>query len=337
MKNLFQSKSPDTDLNEVVDPQAPNGLNRKTILIIGLALACVITSIMVASMGGGNSKATSVIAMEAEQDPTYGGVFTLPSEQIVEQAELATPNATSTDAPPAWASALDEDYDPYGLSDPSQDDSPRGRYKSAVRSGGLFFQTKSEEAGGTSAESNSGPQQISMVGDRTIVEGTTIPAVLEQNINSDRPGPVKARVLHDVTDSKTLTQVLIPAGTQVIGNMEISGLSVGLTWHRLIFPDGRSLNIDQLPSVDSGGGGVAGNVNRHRWAQFGRAAMTALIGATSALGTAQLSDQGGVVGGALALQLGQQAGTMRQFTRPPTVTVPLGHRFDIWVQADLQF
>ena len=332
MKDIFRPSTTDTDMSEVVDPHAPTGLNRKTIAIIGLALACMVTSIIIASSGGGSSNEITMTALAPDEDPTYGGVFSLPSSQFIEQAE---PEPTPTDMPPAWAAPLDAgQVNPYA---PGEDvtNTPLGRYQSAVRSGGLFFEAQETDIAQTAPPTN--PNQVTMTGDRTVVEGTTIPAVLEHAINSDRPGPVKARVLHDVTDSKTLTQVLIPAGTQVVGAMDMAGFSIALTWHRLIFPDGRSMNVDQLPSIDTGGGGVAGNVDRHRLARFGRAVMSTLIGATTTLGGAQLSEYGGVVGGAVALQLGQGASTMQQFTRAPTVTVPVGHRFDIWVQSDLQF
>ncbi|MCY4233597.1 MAG: TrbI/VirB10 family protein [Bacteroidetes bacterium] len=329
MTNILKKQPSDTDTNEVTDPQHQTGLNRKTIVIIGLALACLFTSVMLASNRSKKTPAPQSTMAEVA-DPTYGGVFSFPSEGLVEEPPPPPPAS----AVPAWASPMDDGYPVPGSED---EDSPAKRYRSAVKSGGLFYQAEKESLQMASATSTQ-PSHPTMTGDMVLLEGSTISAVLEQNIDSDRPGPVKARVLNDVTDSKTLTQVLIPAGTQVIGSMDMAGFSIALTWHRLIFPDGRSMLIDQLPSVDTGGGGVAGSVNRHRLARFGKATMAALIGATTAVAGAQLSESGGLFGSALALQLGQGgAGTMQQIIRPPTIKVPAGHRFDIWVQSDIQF
>jgi len=332
MKNVFNNKNLSADSTETV---TATGVNRRTLIIVVLAVACLVTSVLVATMSK-QGPSTAVASTEVTVDPTFGGSFTLPqSESIVAEAEEIEVASTSGDVP-AWASPLDAQY---AVASMGESTDPVTRYAEAVRSGGgLYFKADAEEVSSSAPQTQTSPA-YSMTSDRTLLEGTLIPAMLEMPINSDRPGPVTARVLHDVKDSQSLKNILIPSQTKILGTIQIAGESqVQINWHRLIFPDGRTLNSDNLPSLDGGGSGVVGSVNRHRFANFGRGFMTAMIGATAALGGAQLSQNGGIVGGALALSLGQSAGsTMNQFTRPPTIKVPVGHRFDIWVEADLLF
>ncbi|MCY3630506.1 MAG: TrbI/VirB10 family protein [Bacteroidetes bacterium] len=326
--NLFKANKK-VDRSETVDPTTTKGIDRKTVMILVFGTGCVITVFLFGANRGGRSPAMATT--NETLDPTYAGVFEVPTEKIVEEADRNP--IVDSGVPPDWAV-------PMGVSRPTPDeeDERRDRFRSALRGGGGLLVNKKTDRAKSSGESGSDHASRKGADDRTLLEGTTIDAILEADLNSDRPGPVSARVLYDVTDSQTLSNVLIPAGTKVLGNMAPSGEAIALVWHRLIFPDGSSMSLDQLPSIDGGGGGVAGTIDRHRTARFGKAVMATIVGATTAIGGAQLSNNGGVVGGALALQLGQVGqGTMRQIRRPPTVKVPAGHAFQIWVEQDIRF
>lgn len=67
-----------------------------------------------------------------------------------------------------------------------------------------------------------------------------IPAVLEQNLNSDLPGGIKALISSNVFDTATGRYLLIPKGSRLIGKYD-SRISYGqdgvqVVWDRIIFP-----------------------------------------------------------------------------------------------------
>ena len=322
MKNLFR-RSPDYDPNEVSDPAPPRGIDRKTIVLLAVGVGVMVAVLFLANQNG-SDKANSGSPPELYPDVEYGGVF-----------ELDTPTPIAAPPPPA---EVPEWYGRGSRPSTGEEEDPRiTSFQKAVGSGGLLLKRDRDPDEVTETDANA-PQRTSP-GTRVLLEGSMIPAVLEAPINSDRPGQVRARVTQDVTDSRTLTQTLIPVGTRVLGAMgELESGAVSVSWHRLIFPDGSTMNIGEMPSMDGGGGGLVGSVDRHTLASFGRGALMAVLGAVSTVGTAQLGEHGGLYGGALAQQLGSGGSrTMQQFRRPPTITVPQGHPFQIWVTQDIQF
>ena len=76
-----------------------------------------------------------------------------------------------------------------------------------------------------------------------IQAGWEIPAALEQGLNSDLPGELKALVMSNVYDTATGQYLLIPQGARLVGSYNSrvgygqSGVQVA--WQRVIFPDGR--------------------------------------------------------------------------------------------------
>src|SRR5262249_3522650 len=73
-----------------------------------------------------------------------------------------------------------------------------------------------------------------------IKSGWEIPAVLEQSLNSDLPGELKALVTSNVYDTATGIYLLIPQGARLIGQYD-SRVSYGqdgvqVAWSRIVFP-----------------------------------------------------------------------------------------------------
>lgn len=96
--------------------------------------------------------------------------------------------------------------------------------------------------------------------------GWLIPAVLAQNISSEKGGAVRAIVAHDVFDSVTGDHRLIPQGAMLYGEY-VGGAPLGserlmIQWSRIDFPDGGVLMIDKMPA-ESGSGemGLKGKVD----------------------------------------------------------------------------
>ena len=83
-----------------------------------------------------------------------------------------------------------------------------------------------------------------------IKAGWEIPAVLEQSLNSDLPGEIKALVTSNVFDTASGQCLLIPQGARLIGKYD-SRISYGqegvqVVWNRIIFPDASSIDIDGM-------------------------------------------------------------------------------------------
>lgn len=107
-----------------------------------------------------------------------------------------------------------------------------------------------------------------------IKTGSFIPMTLEQNINSDLPGQVTARVTEDVYDSTTGCLLLMPAMSKAVGRYD-SKVMLGqgrqlIVWNSVIFSDGSELNLAGMQGYDtSGAAGLDSEVDNHYWRLFG--------------------------------------------------------------------
>ena len=117
----------------------------------------------------------------------------------------------------------------------------------------------------------------------TLSAGTIIPASLITGLNSDLPGVVIAQVTQNVRDSATGSTVLIPQGARLIGRYD-SAVAYGqrralLIWTRLIFPDGSSVELDNMPASDASGyAGLADKVDSHSWQLLKGVVLSTLLG-----------------------------------------------------------
>ena len=117
----------------------------------------------------------------------------------------------------------------------------------------------------------------------TLTAGTVIPASLITGLNSDLPGTVFAQVTENVRDSATGRTVLIPQGSRLIGSYD-SVVAYGqrramLVWQRIVFPDGSSVRLDNMPATDlSGYAGLEDEVDFHTWRLLKGIALSTLLG-----------------------------------------------------------
>jgi type IV secretion system protein VirB10 len=104
--------------------------------------------------------------------------------------------------------------------------------------------------------------------DYQLMAGTVIPAALLTGINTDLPGDVLAVVTEPVYDTRSGRYLLIPQGSRLqgrydsqVGNGQNRALVV---WDRLILPNDRSIQLQQMPATDGGGyAGLADHVDYH--------------------------------------------------------------------------
>lgn len=121
-----------------------------------------------------------------------------------------------------------------------------------------------------------------------IKAGWEIPAALEQSLNSDLPGGIKALITLNVFDTATGRYLLIPQGSRLIGKYD-SRISYGqdgvqVVWDRIIFPDASSVDINGMVGLDAhGNSGLRFDVDHHYKRLFGFAALTSAFTAAFAL------------------------------------------------------
>jgi type IV secretion system protein VirB10 len=175
-----------------------------------------------------------------------------------------------------------------------------------------------------------------------ISAGSIIPAALLTGLNSDLPGMVLAQVTENVRDSLTGRAVLIPQGARLIGRYD-SGVSYGqkrafLVWQRILFPDGSSLRLDNMPASDAEGyAGLTDRVDGHSWQLIKGVLLSSILGVGSQLSIG--SDRG--LARALresVQQNGSQAGEQivsKGLNIQPTVRVRPGWPLRVLVSEDL--
>lgn len=188
------------------------------------------------------------------------------------------------------------------------------------------------------------------IGKYELKMGWDIPAILEQGINSDLPGEVKALVRSNVYDTATGKYLLIPQGSRIVGIYD-SQIAYGqsrlqVIWTRIIYPDGSSINLEGMMGQDTQGmSGFHDQVDNHYKRLVGSAlllsAFTAGIELSQRQNTSLLTTPtaGQTASSALGQQLGQLGTeiTSRNASIQPTIKVPVGYRFNVRVNRDILF
>ena len=183
-----------------------------------------------------------------------------------------------------------------------------------------------------------------------IKAGWEIPALLEQALNSDLPGELKALVASNVYDTATGRYLLIPQGSRLVGvyNSRIGYGQDGVqvAWDRVIYPDGSSLDLSGMIGQDAHGfSGFRDKVDHHYTRLVGFAVLTSLFAAASEISQNQnrslltYPSPGQVAGSAVGQQasdLGAQI-TRRNLNVQPTIKIPVGYRFNVRVNRDILF
>ncbi len=128
-----------------------------------------------------------------------------------------------------------------------------------------------------------------------VTAGSVIAASLVTGLNSDLPGMVVAQVTQNVYDSPTGRILLVPQGARLTGKYD-SVVAYGqrralVVWERLIFPDGSSLRLDNMPATDpSGYSGLADRVDFHSWRLLKGVVLSSLLGVGTQLSVSGESD-----------------------------------------------
>jgi len=180
-----------------------------------------------------------------------------------------------------------------------------------------------------------------------LYEGSVLDTVLMNRLDGDAVGPVKVLVSNPMY-SQDHQHVIIPEGTVVLGEARKIGAAgfgqqrrMAVVFHRLIMPDGYSVDLDQFHGLDQiGEEGLKDKVNNHYLQIFGTSIALGVVAGASQItqggGTITTSGSQAFTTGAAA-SVSQSAATIldRFIQIPPTVTIREGHRVKVYFTQDM--
>jgi len=180
-----------------------------------------------------------------------------------------------------------------------------------------------------------------------VYEGSVLDTVLMNRLDGDAAGPVKVLVSNPLY-SHDRQHVIIPEGTVVLGEAKKIGAAgfsqqrrMAVAFHRLIMPDGYSVDLDQFHGLDQiGEEGLKDKVNNHYLEIFGASIALGVVA-----GASQITQGGGTIttSGSQAFTNGTAASVSQSATSildrfmqiPPTITIREGHRVKVYFTQDL--
>jgi type IV secretion system protein VirB10 len=180
-----------------------------------------------------------------------------------------------------------------------------------------------------------------------VYEGSVLDTVLMNRLDGDAAGPVKVLVSNPLY-SHDHQHVIIPEGTVVLGEAKKIGVAgfgqqrrMAVAFHRLIMPDGYSVDLDQFHGLDQiGEEGLKDKVNNHYLEIFGTSIALGVVA-----GAGEITQGGGTIttSGSQAFTTGTAAsvsqsatGILDRFLQiPPTITIREGHRVKVYFTQDL--
>ena len=180
-----------------------------------------------------------------------------------------------------------------------------------------------------------------------VYEGSVLDTVLMNRLDGDAAGAVKVLVSNPLY-SHDHQHVIIPEGTVVLGEAKKIGAAgigqqrrIAVVFHRLIMPDGYSVDLDQFHGLDQiGEEGLKDRVNNHYFEIFGASIALGIVA-----GASEITQGGGAIttSGSQAFTTGtaanvsQSANTIldRFMQIPPTITIREGHRVKVYFTQDM--
>jgi type IV secretory pathway VirB10-like protein len=218
-------------------------------------------------------------------------------------------------------------HDPSATLTPNKSREEKTDQKEVTRPAATSTETKNVAAGKT----------------YVVFEGSILEAVLINRLEGQFAGPVECLLTTDVY-SHDRQHLLIPAGTKAIGEtrkVENSGQTrLAIVFHRLLMPDGYSVNLDQFKGLDQiGDTGLRDQVNNHYLRIFGVSLAIGALGALAEAGT----NSGLVTSSSDLMRQGFAQSTAQSSAQIldkflnilPTVTIREGHRVKVYLSGDL--
>ena len=185
----------------------------------------------------------------------------------------------------------------------------------------------------------------------SIKTGSILPSVLITGINSTLAGHISCQISQNVWDTATGDNLLIPQGTKVFGqyqNQVLMGQErLFVVWKRLIFPDGRTMTLNDMPGADQlGYSGLKDQVDNHYLRIYGHALLMSIVTGATAFAIDSLNSDTSdsttfseSMGSAVAEQMGQTTMSLlsKHMNISPTLNIRPGYRLNVVVVKDLEF
>jgi type IV secretion system protein VirB10 len=145
--------------------------------------------------------------------------------------------------------------------------------------------------------------------------------------------------------SQDRQHLLVPEGTFILGDVQkVGGMGqkrLAVTFHRLLMPDGYSVDLDQFHGLDQAGAtGIKDKVNNHYVEIFGASiALGVIAGAAEATNANAGYNESGTEAykAGIASSLSQSSANVldRFINIPPTITIREGHRIKVYITQDM--
>jgi len=252
-----------------------------------------------------------------------------------------TPTVTEPSSNPTVANSPSEGPDAAQLAQllkelqpiaPPQTAAPPPAFSISTPTQNVASETNNDrkEGGPRPAAAPSGTHNAAAGKTYVLFEGTVLETVLINRLEGQFSGPVECLLSTDVY-SHDRQHLLIPAGTKLLGEtrkVDNSGQTrLAVVFHRLIMPDGYSVNLDQFKGLDQiGDTGLRDQVNNHYLRIFGVSLAVGALGAVAQAGNGSALTASG-------------SDLMRQgfasSTAQSTVTIREGHRLKVYLSGDL--
>ena len=176
-------------------------------------------------------------------------------------------------------------------------------------------------------------------GTERVYEGALLSAVLVSQLSGDFAGPVLAQVAIPFY-SRDRQRILVPRGTRLLGtaqpvqDQDQSRLAVG--FHRMVWPDGRWVDLSFHGLNQIGESALQDQVNRHYWSMFAAAGAVGVLAGLTLQGADPYAGGGAGFRAGAGQGFGQSATQILQrfLNRMPTITIRAGHRLRVWVTSD---
>ncbi len=173
-----------------------------------------------------------------------------------------------------------------------------------------------------------------------VYEGSVLSAVLVTQLSGEFTGPVLAQVAIPFY-SPDRQRILVPRGArllgtaQAVGHQDQSRLAVG--FHRLIWPDGRWVDLAFHGLNAVGESALSDQVDRHYASMFAAAGAVGLLAGLTLQGSDPYAGGGAGFRASAGQGFGQSATQIlgRFLNRLPSVTIRAGHRLRVWATSDL--
>ena len=178
-----------------------------------------------------------------------------------------------------------------------------------------------------------------------LMAGTILPATLLTGINSDLPNQIIAKIRRPVFDSVSGNYLLIPQGASLIGeydaNVTYGQNRVLIAWQRIIFPNGKSLNLEGQPGADLAGmAGLKDKVDQHTFKLFSSALLMSVFNVAGQLSSSPNKTNAPsatqLITGAIAQQVSQTGAQLiaKQMNVQPTLVIRPGMNFNVLLTRD---